>query len=81
MFLRSFFLILSTVCEGLLSQGGVFCRLQGMTHGRNPDCDGLPMEFYLRFWSVLFGDLVLVLNSAFASGFMSLSLSASWCYY
>ena len=42
-----------------------------MARGRNPGCDGLPMEFYLRFWPVLGADLVLVLNSAFTSGLMS----------
>ena len=44
-----------------------------MACGRTPGCDGLPMEFYLRFWSVLGADLVLVLNSAFTSGLMSRS--------
>ena len=44
-----------------------------MARGRTPGCDGLPMEFYLRFWSVLGADLVLVLNSAFTSGLMSRS--------
>ena len=55
----------SLACEGPLSQGECFAALQGMTRGRTPGCDGLPMEFYLRFWSVLGADLVLVLNSAF----------------
>ena len=45
-----------------------FAALQGMTRGRTLVCDGLPMEFYLRVWSVLGGELVLFLNSAFASG-------------
>ena len=44
-----------------------------MARGRNPGCDGLPMEFYLRFWFVLGADLVLVLNSAFTSGLISRS--------
>ena len=60
-------------CEGPLSQGECFAALQGMARGRTPGCDGLPMEFYLRFWSVLGADLVLVLNSAFTSGLMSRS--------
>ena len=37
---------------------------RGKTHG----CDGLPMEFYLKFWHVLGDDLVLLLNSAFHLG-------------
>ena len=63
----------SLVCEGPLSQGECFAALQSMARGRTPGCDGLPMEFYLRFWSVLGADLVLVLNSAFTSGLMSRS--------
>ena len=42
-------------------------------------CDGLPMEFYLKFWHVLGFDLVCVLNSAFCSS--SVSLSAPGYYY
>lgn len=40
---------------------------------RTPGCDGFPMEFYLRFWSVLSTDLVVVLNSAFVSELKSCS--------
>ena len=57
----------SLLCEGPLGQGECFPALQGMARSRTPGCDGLPMEFYLRFWSVLGTDLVLVLNSAFTS--------------
>ena len=47
------------VFEGLLSQGECCsAALQGMANGRTPGFDGLPMEFYLRFWSVLRADLV-----------------------
>ena len=35
--------------------------------------DGLPMEFYLKFWKVLGDDLVSVLNSCLDSGCLSLS--------
>ena len=67
------------VFEGLLSQEECCsAALQGMANGRTPGFDGLPMEFYLRFWSVLRADLALVLNSAFASGLMHVSLSESW---
>ena len=49
-----------------------------MARGKAPDCDGLPMEFYLKFWDVLGNDLVLVLNSAFGFNFL---LSVSGYYY
>ena len=59
--------------EGLLSQGECFAALQGMARGKAPGCDGLPMEFYLKFWDVLGNDLVLVLNSAYRLGSLSCS--------
>ena len=33
--------------------------------------DGLPMEFYVKFWDVLGADLVTVLNSCFDAGLLS----------
>ena len=63
----------SQVCEGLLSQEECFAALQGMARGKAPGCDGLPMEFYLKFWHVLGFDLVCVLNSAFGLGSLSRS--------
>ena len=51
------------VCEGALSVEECFTALQGMAHRKAPGCDGLPMEFYHKFWSVLGSDLVTVLNS------------------
>ena len=51
----------SEVCKGLLSQKECFVALQGMAHCKAPGCDGLPMEFYLKFWHVLGFDLVCVL--------------------
>lgn len=58
----------TTLCEALISQGKCFAALKGMTHGTTPGCDGLPMGFNLRFWSVIGADIVLILNSALASG-------------
>ena len=48
----------SEVCDGLLSQEECFAALQGLGRGKAPGCDGLPMEFYLKFWHVLGFDLV-----------------------
>ena len=36
--------------------------LQGMDRWKAPGDDGLPMEFYAKFWDVLGSDLVRVLN-------------------
>ena len=61
----------SALCEGPLSQEECLIALKGIARGKAPGCDGLPMEFFLKFWSVLGADLVMVLNSAFSSGRLS----------
>ena len=60
-------------CEGLLSVEECFTALQGMARRKAPGSDGLPMEFYLKFWSLLGSDLVRVLNSCFSAGRLSRS--------
>ena len=40
---------------------------------KGPGSDGLPMEFYLKFWCLLGSDLVRVLNSCFSAGRLSCS--------
>ena len=67
------------LCEGYL--GVEECReaLMGMTRNKAPGSDGLPMEFYVKFWDVLGSDLVAVLNS-FRCG-SSVFLSTSQCHF
>ena len=60
-------------CEGHLSTDECFMALQGMARRKAPGLDGLPMEFYLKFWNVVGADLVSVLNSCLDSGCLSLS--------
>ena len=59
--------------EGPLSMEECLAALQGMAPCKAPGSDGLPMEFYLRFWGVLGSDLVETLNSSFHSGLLSRS--------
>lgn len=40
-------------CEDVLSVKECFAALQGMARRKVPGCDGLPMEFYCKFWSIL----------------------------
>ena len=40
-------------CEGPLSVAECFAALSGMARGKAPGIDGLPIEFYLKFWGVL----------------------------
>ena len=61
------------VCEGTLTVEECFTALQGMARRKAPGCDGLPMEFYQTFWSVLGSDLVRVLNSCASVGRLSRS--------
>ena len=58
-------------CEGLLTAAECLSALKGMARGKAPGCDGFPMEFYVKFWSVLGIDLVRVLNSSFSTGCLS----------
>lgn len=58
-------------CEGLLSVEECFTALQGMARRKAPGSDGLPMEFYLKFWGLLGSDLVRVLNSCFSASRLS----------
>ena len=63
----------SELCEGLLSVEECFRALCGMARRKAPGSDGLPAEFYLKFWHVLGSDLVEVLNSCYRSGSLCLS--------
>lgn len=61
------------LCDGPLSFDECFAALNGMARGKSPGSDGLPMEFYVKFWPILGTDLVNVLNSCYLSGVMSLT--------
>ena len=67
----------SSLCEGHLTVDKVLSALRGMARCKAPGLDGPPMEFYLKFWSVLGSDLVSVLHSCLNSSSLSLSLSLS----
>lgn len=63
MSLRGFLLSnLSLVRGSSLWKNECLSALQGMDHRKAPGNDGLPMEFYVKFWDVLGSDLVRVLN-------------------
>ena len=63
----------SDTCEGLLTVEECFAALAGMARRKAPGSDGLPAEFYLKFWAVLGHDLVQVPNLCYRSGSLSLS--------
>ena len=61
------------LCYGPLSFDECFAVINGMARGKSPGSDGLPMEFYVKFWPIWGTDLVNVLNSCYLSGVMSLT--------
>ena len=50
----------ASICDGRLSVEECFAALSGMARNKSPGSDGLPMEFYLKFWDLLGSDLVSV---------------------
>lgn len=57
-----------TSCDGLLSVAEVHSALKGAATSKSPGSDGLPVEFYSRFWHIIGKDLVDVLNRSFQTG-------------
>ena len=63
----------AALCEGHLTLEECSVALQGMARRKAPGLDGLPMEFYVKFWHILGSDLVSVLNSGLDLGSLALS--------
>ena len=47
--------------------------LEGMKNGRAPGIDGIPVEFFKAFWSILGEDLLAVSNDSMEKGCLPLS--------
>ena len=47
--------------------------LIGYARRKAPGSDGLPAKFYIRFWGVLWADLVDLFNFCFSVGFLTRS--------
>ena len=58
-------------CEGLLTLAECYEALGQMSSGKSLGADGLPVEFYRRFWGLLGQDLVDSLNYSFNHGTLS----------
>ncbi|KAI4874448.1 hypothetical protein NFI96_005558 [Prochilodus magdalenae] len=56
-----------------LSLDELYTALQGMENGRAPGINGLPVEFYKSFWSVLGQDVLDVLRASLVEGKLQLS--------
>ena len=60
-------------CEGPVTVAECHRALLGMARRKAPGSDGLPAEFYIRFWDVLGADFVDVFNFCFSAGFLTKS--------
>ena len=60
-------------CEGELSVEECLSALQVMARRKTPGNEGLPMEFYVKFWDVMGSDLVRVLNFCLVNNKLSKS--------
>ena len=60
-----------SLCEGELTEGECKRALDAMATGKSPGLDGLPAEFYQRFWSLLGTDFVNVINFVYNHGQLS----------
>lgn len=56
-----------------LSLDELYKALQDMEAGKAPGIDGLPVDFYKSFWTVLGEDLLMVLSESLAEGRLPLS--------
>lgn len=62
-----------TICEGVLTEKECFEALKNMDSDKTPGTDGLPAEFYKVFWKDISPFLILALNFAFESGYLSVT--------
>ncbi len=61
------------LCDGPITEAECITAISQMKNNKSPGIDGLPYEFYSRFWPVLGADLVAVHNDNFSSGRLSFS--------
>ena len=48
------------LCEGKLNLTDITTAMRGLSTGKTPGPDGLPQEFYARFWNLLGPHLFLI---------------------
>ena len=61
--------------DGRLTEECVKAALASAPKGKRPGCDGLPYEFYTRFWSLLSEPMVAAFNEVFFSAAATPELS------
>ena len=61
----------SALCDGDVTSAECLVALNSFKNNKSPGIDGLPYEFYKRFWPVIGEDLVGVFNDCLAHGSLS----------
>lgn len=56
--------------EAELTLEGLHTALQSLANGKAPGIDGIPVEFYKTFWSLLGEDKLNVFNESFRTGLL-----------
>ena len=64
-------------CECALSAEEISRAVRGLSQGKTPGSDGLPLEFYVKFWDQLCPILLQLYNFSFDQGFLSSSMQES----
>ena len=67
----------STFCENILSTKEISHAVRGLSQGKTPGSDGLPAEFYVKFWKQLSPILLQLYNDCFDHGSLSFSMQES----
>ena len=60
-------------CEGNISAEECFRLLDSFVNNKTPGNDGIPIEFYKTFWSVISDSFMNCINESFEKGEMSSS--------
>ena len=64
-------------CECPLSTDEISRAVRGLSQGKTPGSDGLPLEFYVKFWDQLCPILLQLYNFSFDQGSLSPSMQES----
>ena len=62
-----------TLCERKISSEECFCLLDSFHHNKTPGNDGIPIEFYKKFWATIRDSFISCVNECFEKGEMSSS--------
>ena len=67
----------TTLCDRILSIEEISYAMRGLSSGKTPGSDGLPLEFYTKFWDQLGSILLQLYHFSLDRGSLSLSRQES----